>query len=92
MKSVDEIAIELDKISCNDKYWDNSIFMIPDYIEDATRAVRRMIVEECLHELEVAKGKVVLAAYHSGVKADVDWITHRINVLKEELQEGEVKP
>ena len=45
------------------------------------------IIEARLDELKVTKGKLALAAYHTGLPVDLDWITHRIGVL-EEMFEG----
>jgi hypothetical protein len=34
-----------------------------------------------LKELRIVRGKLILEAYHSGQKANVDWINHRIEEI-----------
>ena len=41
-------------------------------------------IKALIDELEIAKGKICLAAYHSGQQVDVSWIDHRISTLKKE--------
>ena len=37
-------------------------------------------------ELEIIKGKIALASYHSGLPVDLSWLDHRIKELEKEIK------
>ena len=48
---------------------------------------KKQHLELLLNELEVLYGKLGLSMYHSGgLSIDLDWIKHRISVIKKEIK------
>ena len=90
-----ELAMEIHEEYQRDAYIKIAFNDLPEVNKEmylkVAHCVHKLIVRGRIEELEIAKGKLGLSAYHSGQAVDLSWIDSRISQLEKELKGGEVE-